>query len=46
MQVKEYINKNLPNLNWNILPQIFEDESVELTEEIKAYLKKRRMIIN
>lgn len=40
MQVKEYINKNLPNLNWNILPQIFEDEGIELTEEIKAYLKE------
>lgn len=40
MQVKEYITKNLPNLNWNILPQIFEDEGVELTEEIKAYLKE------
>ena len=40
MQVKDYINKNLPNLNWNILPQIFEDEGIELTEEIKAYLKE------
>ena len=40
MTVKEYINKNLPNLNWNILPQIFEDEGVELTEEIKVYLKE------
>ena len=40
MQLKEYIDKNLPNLNWNILPQIFEDEDIELTEEIKAYLKE------
>ena len=40
MKIKDYINKNLPNLNWNILPQIFEDEGVELTEEIKAYLKE------
>ena len=40
MQLKEYIDKNLPNLNWNILPQIFEDEGIELTEEIKAYLKE------
>lgn len=37
--IKEYINKNLPNLNWNILPQIFEENEVELTEEIKTYLK-------
>lgn len=40
MTIKEYINKNLPNLNWNILPQVFEEESIELTEEIKAYLKE------
>lgn len=40
MKIKDYINKNLPNLNWNILPQIFEDEGIELTEEIKAYLKE------
>lgn len=40
MKIKDYINKNLPNLNWNILPQIFEDENVELTEEIEAYLKE------
>lgn len=40
MTIKEYIIKNLSNLNWNILPQIFEDEGVELTEEIKAYLKE------
>lgn len=40
MNLKEYINKNLPNLNWNILPQIFEESEVELTEEIKAYLKE------
>ena len=39
MTIKEYINKNLPNLNWNILPQIFEENEVELTEEIKTYLK-------
>lgn len=39
MQIKDYINKNLPNLNWNILPQIFEENNVELTEEIEAYLR-------
>ena len=39
MTIKEYINKNLLNLNWNILPQIFEENEVELTEEIKTYLK-------
>ena len=39
MDLKDYINKNLPNLNWNILPQIFEENNVELTEEIEAYLR-------
>ena len=39
MDLKDYINKNLPNLNWNILPQIFEENNVELTEEIMEYLK-------
>jgi len=39
MEIKDYITKNLPNLNWNILPQIFEENDVELTEEIKAYLR-------
>lgn len=38
-KIVEYINKNLPNLNWNILPQIFGESEVELTEEIKTYLK-------
>ena len=36
---KRLYNKNLPNLNWNILPQIFEENEVELTEEIEAYLR-------
>lgn len=40
MDLKDYINKNLPNLNWNLLPQIFEENEVELTDEIKAYLKE------
>lgn len=39
MEIKEYITKNLLNLNWNILPQIFEENDVELTEEIEAYLR-------
>ena len=39
MEIKDYINKNLTNLNWNILPQIFEENNVELTEEIEAYLR-------
>ena len=37
--IRNYINKNLTNLNWNILPQIFEENNVELTEEIEAYLR-------
>ena len=40
MQIKDYITKNLPNLNWNILPQIFESDGVELTEEIERYLRE------
>lgn len=40
MTIREYIDKNLPNLNWNILPQIFEDNEVELTEEIEKYLRE------
>lgn len=39
MEIKDYITKNLTNLNWNILPQIFEENNVELTEEIEAYLR-------
>ena len=39
MQIKDYITKNLPSLNWNILPQIFEENNVELTEEIEVYLR-------
>ena len=39
MTIKDYITKNLTNLNWNILPQIFEENNVELTEEIEAYLR-------
>lgn len=37
--IRSYIDKNLTNLNWNILPQIFEENGVELTEEIEAYLR-------
>ena len=40
MTIREYINKNLTGLNWNILPQIFESEGVELTEEIERYLRE------
>lgn len=40
MTIYEYINKNLSNLNWNILPQIFESEGVELTEDIEKYLRE------
>jgi hypothetical protein len=39
MTIKEYIMKNLPNFNWNILPQIFAENGVEMNEEIKAYLR-------
>lgn len=38
--IRSYIDKNLTNLNWNILPQIFESEGVELTEEIEGYLRE------
>ena len=38
--IRSYIDRNLPNLNWNILPQIFESEGVELTEEIERYLRE------
>lgn len=39
MQIKDYITKNFPSLNWNILPQIFEENGVEMNEEIEAYLR-------
>lgn len=39
LTIRSYITKNLPSLNWNILPQIFEENNVELTEEIEAYLR-------
>ena len=38
--IRSYIDKNLTNLNWNILPQIFESEGVELTEKIERYLRE------
>lgn len=38
--IRSYIDKNLTNLNWNILPQIFEAEGVKLTEKIKRYLNE------
>ena len=38
--IRSYIDKNLTHLNWNILPQIFESEGVELTEEIERYLRE------
>ena len=40
MTIHEYIDRNLPHLNWNILPQIFEDNGVELTKEIEKYLRE------
>ena len=40
MTIKEYIIKNLPNFNWNILPQIFAENGVEMNEEIEVYLKE------
>ena len=39
MQIKDYITKNLSSLNWNILPQIFAENGVEMNEEIEAYLR-------
>ena len=39
MDIKEYLERNLPNVNFNILPQLFEEEGIELTEEIVEYLK-------
>ena len=35
MEIKDYITKNFPSLNWNILPQIFAENGVEINEEIK-----------
>ena len=40
MDIKEYFERNLPNVNFNILPQLFEEEGIELTEEIVEYLKE------
>ncbi len=37
--IKEYWDKNYPSINWNILPQLFEEEKTELTKEIEEYLK-------
>ena len=38
MKIVEYLDKNYPSINWNILSQLFEEEGVELTEEIREYL--------
>ena len=40
MTIREYIDKNLTSLNWNIVPQSCESEGVELTEEIERYLRE------
>jgi hypothetical protein len=40
MQIKEYLDKNLPNINWNIFPQICEKNGFELTDWVKQYLKE------
>lgn len=38
MKIKNYLDKNYPSINWNILSQLFEEEGIELTEEIRDYL--------
>ena len=40
MQINEYIQKNLSSLNFNVLSSIYEENGLELTEEIKSYLKE------
>ena len=40
MQINEYIQKNLSSLNFNVLSSIYEKNGLELTEEIKSYLKE------
>lgn len=39
LTIRSYITKNLPSLNWNILPQIFAENGVEMNEKIEAYLR-------
>ena len=41
MQIKDYINKNLPSsVNFNVLSTVYKENGSELTEEVKAYLKE------
>ena len=41
MEIKEYINKNLPSsVNFNVLSTVYKENGSELTEEVKAYLKE------
>ena len=41
MEIKEYINKNLPSsVNFNVLSTVYKKNGSELTEEVKAYLKE------
>lgn len=40
MTIRDYLDKNLSNINWNIFPQICEENGVELTDWMEQYLKE------
>ena len=40
MTINQYINKNITHLNLNVLAQLFKNEDIELTKEIKDYIRQ------
>ena len=40
MTINQYINKNITHLNLNILAQLFKNEGIELTKEVKDYIRQ------
>lgn len=40
MTINQYINKNITHLNLNVLAQLFKNEGIELTKEVKDYIQQ------
>ncbi len=40
MTINQYINKNITHLNLNVLAQLFKNEDIELTKEVKDYIRQ------
>ena len=40
MTINQYITKNINHLNLNVLAHLLKNEGIELTKEIKDYIRK------